>query len=207
MIHLNYRLIYPEVSVHEVKNDTYCYQRENRESSCESSCNLEKNFSKDEPSERKCHLQVKEIGHQSQTNIKINERNNLKNQDCLSTESYHKRGSTKQSVLFTVKTEMSKENLRVKCSQKRRGSLSEGNNPDVSVGEAVGHATASSVHRSGTVSDAGGDYGSIGSRTAAPVQSLTRFSPTSLLVESLIDQLCKLMEKDSGRQKKLYHGG
>ncbi|KAK9510003.1 hypothetical protein O3M35_004880 [Rhynocoris fuscipes] len=35
-------------------------------------------------------------------------------------------------------------------------------------------------------------------------QEIQRFSPSSLLVESLIEQLCKLMEKDPHNQKKLY---
>lgn len=89
-------------------------------------------------------------------------------------------------------------------------SLSEGHVPHGVTAEPVSHfSISSSSHRNGTVSDMGAVNpvsDSMRSCTPAPVQSVTRFSPTSLLVESLIDQLCKLMEKDSGKQKKLYHG-
>lgn len=89
-------------------------------------------------------------------------------------------------------------------------SLSEGHIPHGTLADPVSHfSISSSSHRNGTVSDVGAvnpTSHSMKSCTPAPVQSLTRFSPTSLLVESLIDQLCKLMEKDSGKQKKLYHG-
>lgn len=46
-----------------------------------------------------------------------------------------------------------------------------------------------------------------GSSTVAVDEScgeLQRFSPSSLLVESLIEQLCKLIEKDANDQKQLY---
>ncbi|XP_026285032.1 eukaryotic translation initiation factor 2-alpha kinase 1-like [Frankliniella occidentalis] len=102
--------------------------------------------------------------------------------------------------LLSSKEEILKSCINRSRRKSHRNSLSEGSNP-------YGVECESGKPRNGTMSDAGNNLASTSLRSCAPgpVQSLTRFSPTSLLVESLIDQLCKLMEKDSGKQKKLYH--
>ncbi|KAK3908888.1 Eukaryotic translation initiation factor 2-alpha kinase 2 [Frankliniella fusca] len=105
--------------------------------------------------------------------------------------------------LVLSKEETSKSSIKITRRVSHRNSFSEGSNP-----YGVEHLPVSSSKRkNGTRSDLGSSHASANQRACAPaqVQSLTRFSPTSLLVESLIDQLCKLMEKDSGKQKKLYH--
>ena len=158
--------------------------------------------------EEKHHSQKRDIDLLNKADLKVYKRNHAKQLDGLSTGSYHvKMSAADQSFFISDKAEISKTKLHMIHDQKRRGSLSEGNSPNSSIVDAVGNVAASSLHRNGTVSDTGGDYGSVRSHAPAPVQNLTRFSPTSLLVESLIDQLCKLMEKDSRKQKKLYHGG
>ncbi|KAJ1520214.1 hypothetical protein ONE63_004424 [Megalurothrips usitatus] len=100
-----------------------------------------------------------------------------------------------------------RSNIRRRNMRRRKSnSFSEGNLPFGMVADPVSHFSVSSnPSRNGTVSDVGVDRTNASLGSPAPVQSLTRFSPTSLLVESLIDQLCKLMEKDSRKQRKLYH--
>lgn len=116
----------------------------------------------------------------------------------------------RENVLISGEGNVFKRNTKPRRRRRSQSnSLSEGNAPYGSEVDPISHfSISSSPHRNGTVSDVGVDRtnASLRPSSPAPVQSLTRFSPKSLLVESLIDQLCKLMEKDSGKQRKLYHG-
>lgn len=119
--------------------------------------------------------------------------------------------ATPSKDLKSITKKVPKSTLKPRRLRRRSqsNSLSEGDIPHGTVADPISHFSMSSNSlRNGTMSDIGAVNPineSMRSCTPDPVQSLTRFSPTSLLVESLIDQLCKLMEKDSAKQKKLYH--